>query len=99
MKEQIANILKEYTKKKGIMASHIILEDYAEEITKRCQFPIKCKNCKNWIENYKDDILNIRYGRCKSMNSPYRYEEDNVAENDFCSYAEQAHPTEKGGAE
>ena len=34
MKDKIANILKEYTKKEGIMASHLILEEYAEELIK-----------------------------------------------------------------
>lgn len=29
---EIATILKEYTKKNNIMASHVILEDYAKEI-------------------------------------------------------------------
>lgn len=35
MKDKIAEILKEYTKKNRIMASHVILEDYAEELVKR----------------------------------------------------------------
>ena len=34
MKDKIANILKEYTKKNGIMASYVILENYAEELVK-----------------------------------------------------------------
>lgn len=34
MKDKIANILKEYTKKNGISASFVILEDYAEELIK-----------------------------------------------------------------
>ena len=34
MKETIANILKEYTKKNHISASFVILEDYAEELVK-----------------------------------------------------------------
>lgn len=101
MKETIANILKEYTKKNGISASFAILEDYAEELVRHCLFPIKCKNCMHWVENYQDDILGTRYGRCKNYKSPYRWEEDNVTEHDFCSYAEKAladHPTEKGGS-
>lgn len=53
------------------------------------ELPCKCKDCKHWCENYKDDILGIRYGRCKNYKSPYRYEEDNVTENDYCSYGER----------
>lgn len=30
--EEMAKVLKDYTKKKGIMASHVILEDYAEAL-------------------------------------------------------------------
>ena len=32
MKDKIANILKEYTNKNGIMASAVILESYADEL-------------------------------------------------------------------
>ena len=32
--DKIASILKEYTKKHNIMASHVILKDYAEELVK-----------------------------------------------------------------
>ena len=34
MKSKIASILKEYTKKNGISASSVILEDYAEQLVK-----------------------------------------------------------------
>ena len=34
MKDKIANILKEYTNKNGIMASAVILESYADELVK-----------------------------------------------------------------
>lgn len=34
MKDKIAEILKAYTKKHGIMASYVILEAYAEELVK-----------------------------------------------------------------
>ena len=34
MKDKIANILKEYTSKHGIMASSVILESYADELVK-----------------------------------------------------------------
>ena len=30
--EEMANVLKAYTKKNNIMASHVILDDYAEEL-------------------------------------------------------------------
>ena len=34
MKNKIAKILKDYTKKNRISASYVILEDYAEELVK-----------------------------------------------------------------
>ena len=34
MKDKIADILKSYTSKHGIMASHVILESYADELVK-----------------------------------------------------------------
>lgn len=35
MKDRIAQILKDYTKKHGISASHVILEEYAKELVSR----------------------------------------------------------------
>ena len=69
-----------------------ILKDGCQHYKSKSLFvelPCKCKDCKHWCENYKDDILGIRYGRCKNYKSPYRYEEDNVTENDYCSYGER----------
>ena len=43
MKDKIANILKDYTKKNGISASFVILEDYAEELIKNGVIVPPCK--------------------------------------------------------
>lgn len=99
MKDKIANILKEYTKKNGISASFVILEDYAEELVKNgVQLIIQCEKCKYWRKYGNDPITGKCWGEC------CRYlGEDGVtketAENDFCSYAEEEtdRPTEKSG--
>ena len=98
MKDKIANILKEYTKKNGISASFVILEDYAEELVKNGVQPvIQCEKCKYWKKYGYDPIIERCWGEC------CRYlGEDGVTkettENDFCSYAEEEtnRQTEKG---
>ena len=101
MKEKIANILKEYTKKKRIMASSVILEDYAEELVKHgVQSIIQCGKCKYWKKYGNDPIIGRCWGECyRPLGEDGELRE--TCENDFCSYAEEAltHPTEKGGAE
>lgn len=42
-KERIAEILKKYTKKHGIMASFVILEEYAEELANNGAIAPPCK--------------------------------------------------------
>ena len=101
MKDKIANILKEYTKKNGISASFVILEDYAEEITKKCLFPIKCKDCKNAYINSFSAQSGIAV--CRFWTNRLNGEQAIVKQDDFCSYAERKseadNPTEKGGEE
>lgn len=98
MKDTIANILKEYTKKKRISASFAILEDYAEELVKNGVQPIiRCEKCKHWKKLGNAPIIKRCWGECCRPLG-----EDGVlretAENDFCSYAEKKfaeHPTEE----
>jgi hypothetical protein len=101
MKEKIANILKEHTKKNGISASFVILEDYAEELVKHGVQPvIQCEKCKYWKKYGNDPIIERCWGECcRPLGEDGGLKE--TAENDFCSYAEEAiaHPTEKGGDE
>ena len=52
-KERITEILKAYTKKHNIMASSVILEEYAEELVKQgVVMPIRCKDCIYHIAEY-----------------------------------------------
>ena len=47
-KQKITEILKAYTKKHNIMASSVILEEYADELVKQgVVMPIRCKDCKH----------------------------------------------------
>lgn len=93
MKETIANILKEYTKKNGISASFVILEDYAEELVKNgVQSVIRCGKCKHWKKQGNDPIIERCWGECSRPLGEYGGLKE-TAEDDFCSYAE------KGGAE
>ena len=101
MKSKIASILKEYTKKNGISASSVILEDYAEQLVKHGVQPvIQCEKCKYWNKYGYDPIIEKCWGECGRPCG-----EDGVtretAENDFCSFAKEAtdHSAEKGGAE
>ena len=101
MKSKIASILKEYTKKNGISASSVILEDYAEQLVKHGVQPvIQCEKCKYWKKYGYDPIIEKCLGECCRP-----FGEDSVtqetAENDFCSFAKEAtdHLTEKGGVE
>ena len=100
MKSKISNILKEYTKKNGISASFVILEDYAEELVKHGVQPIiQCEKCKYWKKYGNDPIIERCWGECCRPLGEYGASKE-TAENDFCSFAEEAlaaHPTEKGG--
>lgn len=101
MKNTIANILKEYTKKNHISASFVILEDYAEELVKNgVQAIVKCKDCKHWEKCCYDPIIEREYGECRRPLGEDGASKE-TAENDFCSFAEKsiANPTEKGGVE
>ena len=89
MKETIANILKEYTKKNGISASFVILEDYAEELVKNGVQPvIRCEKCKHWKKLGNDPIIERCWGECCRPLEEYGALKE-TAEDDFCSYAEK----------
>lgn len=89
--EKIKEILKDYTKKHNIMASVVILEDYAKELVEKgiCSL-VRCKNCKHWTNTSFDPITEDHWGECRKPLGDYRYCE--TAENDYCSYGEM-----KGG--
>lgn len=91
--EKIKEILKDYTKKHNIMASVVILEDYAKELVEKgiCSV-VRCKNCKHWTNTSLDPITEDHWGECQKPLGDYRYWE--TAENDYCSYGEM-----KGGEE
>ena len=89
MKDTIANILKEYTKKNGISASFVILEDYAEELVKNgVQSVIRCGKCKYWKKQGNEPIIERCWGECRRPLGEYDGFKE-TAENDFCSYAEK----------
>lgn len=89
MENIIANILKEYTKKKRISASFVILEDYAEELEKNgVQCVIRCEKCKHWKKLGNDPIIERCWGECCRPLGEYGGFKE-TAENDFCSYAEK----------
>ena len=47
-REKITEILKAYTKKHNIMASSVILEEYAEELIRQGVVKVvRCKDCKH----------------------------------------------------
>ena len=63
MKSKIASILKKYTKKNGISASSVILEDYAEQLVKHGVQPvIQCEKCKYWNKYGYDPIIEKCWG-------------------------------------
>ena len=90
-KERITEILKTYTKKHNIMASSVILEEYAEELIRQgIVMPIRCKDCE-----YYEPINSIgTQGTCNcgEMDMNYGGEFYPFA-NDFCSYGT---PKERG---
>ena len=89
MKDKIANILKEYTKKNGISASFVILEDYAEELVKNgAELVVKCKDCKHWRECLYDPITERKYGECSRPLGDCGGNAE-TDETDFCSYGER----------
>ena len=97
MKSKIASILKEDTKKNGISASFVILEDYAEQLVKHeVQPDSQCEKCKYWKKYGYDPIIEKCWGECCRP-----FGEEETAENDFCSFAKEAtdHSAEQGGAE
>lgn len=78
-RERITEILKAYTKKHNIMASLVILEEYAEELIRRgVVMPIRCKDCKHCdpdnrhCDHYMGTVLPV-----------------SREDNDFCSYGER----------
>ena len=79
-KEKITKLLAEYTKKNHIMASVVILENYAEHLIANDIVPVvKCEKCvfSKYIEdsgNYKCTTTKGRFGVVKP--------------DDFCSYGE-----------
>ena len=84
-KKRITDILKAYTKKHNIMASSVILEEYAEELVKQgVTMPIRCESCDYYIPKA---ILTDEY------DNPLGY--DGICDNcdkytdkdDFCSCA------------
>lgn len=86
MKDKIADILKEYTKKKGISASFVILESYAEELVKNgCVIQdtnsvevVRCKECgsrtSESIEKLQKQIAekNAEIERLKAIEESHR---------------------------
>jgi hypothetical protein len=101
MKEQIeemAKVLVDYTKKNHIMASHVILSDYAEQLHNAgYRKIIKCKDCEYFME-YSSEFARTTEGAdgdchirlINSDNEQYRA----CQYDDFCSFAKI-----KGGAE
>lgn len=76
-KERITEILKAYTKKHNIMASSVILEEYADELVKQgVVMPIRCKDCKHLM-------FSDMYGECSQAHMGI------VRPDDFCSYGER----------
>lgn len=65
-KEKITEILKAYTKKHNIMASSVILEEYAEELLANGVIvPVRCKDCIHAVELDKHcDISRTAYRHC-----------------------------------
>jgi hypothetical protein len=91
MKDKIADILKEYTKKKGIMASFVILENYAEELVKNgCVIQdtnsvevVRCKDCENYTTRIQASV------KWKGKAMHCKRSRRKVNPNDFCSYGER----------
>ena len=85
-KERITEILKAYTKKHNIMASSVILEEYADELVKQgVVMPIRCKNC----EYYEPRNSIGTQGTCNCGEMEMNYGgEFYPLHTDFCSYGE-----------
>ena len=70
MKDKIADILKSYTSKHGIMASSVILESYADELVKNGVVVLPCKvgdmvyepNIRGFVSVYKIISFHISKG-------------------------------------
>ena len=75
--DKIASILKGYTKKHNIMASHVILEDYAEELVKNgLVFMDEEKQAHNVTQdNPVDEFICSECGVKLSDISAWRYDE------------------------
>ena len=86
-KERITEILKTYTKKHNIMASSVILEDYAEELARQgVVMPIRCKECKHAYINSFSAQSGIAL--CKLLTNRTKGEQVITQQDDFCSYGE-----------
>ncbi len=81
MKEQIeemAKILKDYTKKNHIMASHVILEDYAEQLYNAGYHKQKEGEWKQQHGSYEDQIM------CSVCGASFNIIENCTEQFDFC---------------
>lgn len=86
-REKITAILKAYTKKHNIMASSVILEEYAEELIRQgVVMPIKCKDCKHAYINSFSAQSGIAI--CKFWSNRSETNILAVQQDDFCSYGE-----------
>ena len=56
--DEMAKVLKDYTKDKGIMASHVILDDYAEALYNA---GYRKQTEGEWIDRYKGEFVNPIY--------------------------------------
>lgn len=75
-KEQIKQILVDYTKKNGISASVVILEDYADELIKHgVTLPVRCKDCAHYVE-FPGMTFKGRTAKHCIWHSAARYEDD-----------------------
>ena len=86
-KQRITEILKAYTKKHNIMASSVILEEYAEELVRQgVVMPIRCKECKHAYINSFSAQSGIAL--CKLLTNRTKGEQVITQQDDFCSYGE-----------
>ena len=85
--DKIASILKEYTKKHRIMASHVILEDYAEELVKNgLAFKDEGKQARNITQdNPVDEFICSECGVKLRDLSEWRHDEE-VGDEVLCEY-------------
>lgn len=86
-KERITEILKAYTKKHNIMASSVILEEYAEELVKQgVVMPIRCKDCEHCCISI-DPKTNISIQKCGYVGfNPMQSSQ--VSDDFYCGFGE-----------